>query len=81
MFREREAPKELRADPAVKGTSAAVRAVNKALSIATDPALVDALTAAHGALAGWLAAKGLRVPKPGKKRGEGGGARSQGVHC
>lgn len=69
--RLREATKELRADPAVKATSAAVRAVNKALGIAADPALVDALTAAHGALAGWLAGKGLRVPKPGnKKRGD-----------
>ncbi len=66
--RQREATKELRADPGVKATSAAVRAVNKALGVATDPELVDALTVAHGALAGWLEAKGLRVPKPGKKR-------------
>ena len=52
----------------VQATTAAVRALNKALGEATDPELTEALTAARGALAGWLEAKGLRVPKPGKKR-------------
>ena len=66
--RAREATKELRADPAVKATSAAVRAVNKALGIADEPALADALTAAHAALAGFLEARGLCVPQPGKRR-------------
>ncbi len=65
--RQREATRELRADPGVKATSAAVRALNKALSEATDPELVEVLTAAHGALAGWLESKGLRVPQPGTK--------------
>ena len=68
--REREATKDLRADPATKLTSAAVRAVNKALAEAEEPELVEALTAAKGALAAYLEAKGLRVPKPGKKRKE-----------
>lgn len=66
--RQREATKELRADPGVKATSAAVRAVNKARGVATDPELVEAISAAHRALAGYLEAKGLRVPQPGKKR-------------
>jgi hypothetical protein len=66
--RMREATKELRADPGVKATSAAVRAVNKALGVAADPELTEALIAAHTALAGYLKAKGLRVPMPGKKR-------------
>ena len=52
----------------MKATSAAVRALNKALGKASDPDLTEALIAAHGALAGYLEGKGLRVPKPGKKR-------------
>ena len=68
--RERDATKDLRADPATKLTSAAVRALNKALAQAEEPELVEALTAAKSALAAYLEAKGLRVPKPGKKRKE-----------
>ncbi len=65
--REREATKTLRADPAIKLTSLAARALNKALREAKEPELVEALTAARGALAGYLEAKGLTVPAPGKK--------------
>ena len=46
--REREAAKELRADPAVKLTAVAVRALNKALGEAEEPELVQALEAAKG---------------------------------
>ena len=66
--REREAAKSLRADPGVKLTAQAVRALNLALAEAGEPDLVQALEAAKGALAEYLKAKGLRVPKPGKKR-------------
>ena len=68
--KEREATKGLRSDPAVKATSAAVRAVNKALGEAKEPELVEALQAAKGVLADYLEGKGLRVPAPGKKRKE-----------
>ena len=67
-MREHEAAKSLRADPAVKLTAQAVRALNLALAEAGEPELVQALDAAKGALAGYLEARGLRVPKPGKKR-------------
>ena len=68
--RERDATKALRADPAIKLTSIAARALNKALGEAKEPELMEALTQAKGALAGYLEAKGLRVPAPGKKRKE-----------
>ena len=68
--KERAATKGLRSDPAIKLTSAAVRAVNKALGEAKEPDLVEALQAANAALADYLEKKGLRVPAPGKKRKE-----------
>lgn len=66
--KEREAAKEMRADPAMKLTAQAVRALNKAIGEAEEAGLVEALEAAKGALAGYLEGKGLRVPKPGTKR-------------
>ena len=66
--KEREAAKELRADPAVKMTAAAVRAINKALGEAKEAELREALSAAKGTLAAYLEGKGLRVPRPGKKQ-------------
>jgi len=66
--REREATRALRADPAIKLTAAAVRALNRALGEAKDEALVEALAQAKAAVAAYLEAKGLRVPVPGKWR-------------
>ena len=68
--KQRAAAKEARQDPAVKLTAQAVRAIHKALGEAQEPELVQALEAAKGALAGYLDGKGLRVLKPGKKRGK-----------
>ena len=56
--KEREATKELRADPAIKLTSAAVRALNKAIGEAKDAELVEVLKGARGALSGYLEKKG-----------------------
>ena len=46
----------------MKATTAAVRAINMALCQTPDGDHKQALEAAHGALASWLKAKGLRVP-------------------
>ncbi len=59
---EREATKAVRAEPAVKLTVAAVRALNKALGEAEEPEMVEALKAATGALSTYLEGRGLRVP-------------------
>jgi hypothetical protein len=58
----------LRADLAVKLTAQPVRALNKAIREAKDPELVEARTAARGVLAGYLEAKGLRLPRLRKRR-------------
>ena len=65
---EREAARELRADPAVKLTAQAVRALNKARGEAEDRELVQALDAARATLASYLQGKGLRVPLARRKR-------------
>jgi len=65
---EREAARELRADPAVKLTAQAVRALNKARGEAEDRELVQALDAARATLATYLQGKGLRVPLARRKR-------------
>jgi len=66
--KEREAARTMRADPAVKLTAVAVRALNKALAGAEDAELVQALEAAKAKIAAYLEGRGLRVPKPGKRR-------------
>ena len=68
---EREATKAVRAEPAIKLTAAAVRALNKALGEAKEPELVEALTASCGKLAVFFKGKGLRVPTVRQKRQEG----------
>jgi len=75
--REREAARATRANPAVKLAAVAARAINKAIAEAAaqgeeadlaDAELVRALEAARGAIAGYLDSKGIRVPRPGKRR-------------
>lgn len=59
---EREATKAVRAEPAIKLTAAAIRALNKALGEAEERELVEALTTARGTLSTYLEGRGLRVP-------------------
>ena len=69
--KEREANRAMRADPAVKLTAAAVRAINKAIAEAQgaeQAELVQALEAAKVAIAAYLEGRGLRVPRSGKGR-------------
>ncbi len=68
---EREATKAVRAEPAIKLTAAAVRALNKALGEAEEPEMVEALTDARDGLSTYLEGRGLRVPTTRQDRRKG----------
>lgn len=69
--KQREASREIKADPAVQEAAKLVRAINKARSVAEeakDDALATAAGAARDAVAGYLEARGLPAPQRRERR-------------
>ena len=64
--RQRDAVKELKADPVVQEAAKLVRVLNKATGVAEeakDEALAAAVATARKAVAGYLDGRGIAVPK------------------
>ena len=78
QVRRREATKKAKAAPENRAILAAVKAIDKAVAVATevgDPQALRALQAAHAPLGELLAATGLRLPRTkGRRQGVEGAA-------